>query len=549
MCAYNRVNQSYSCQNSKLLNGVLKDELGFQGYVMSDWGATHSGVAGAEAGLDMDMPGTICFFVANQSYFGGNLTAAVNNGSLPEERLDDMARRVMTPYFHLRQNTDYPPIDPEESALNVLQLQPVSKAYNYGPANVDVQDNHTQLIRELGAAGAVLLKNINNTLPLRAPKNIGVFGNDAGEPTDGLYFVSLGNSPTGYEFGTLPVGGGSGTGHFTYVVTPLQAIQARASREGALVQYVLNNTLVTIPGRLAGIAPAPPRDVCLVFLKTWATEGLDRFSLFADWSSTAVVESVAAFCNNTVVVTHNSGIKVMPWADNPNVTADIAAHFPGQESGSAIVDVLYGDVNPSGKLPYTIAFSQSGYSFAPIANSTALLRTKDPNAWQSDFAERLLIDYRHFDYYNISVQFEFGFGLSYANFSMSNLSVSIVDSGGAIRPVEPGGNPTLYDVLFRAEAVVSNTGAVAGATVAQLYLSLPQVSGGQTPTPLRVLRGFDKVSLQPGRSATLMFDIMRRPEHGPNISYWNTEQQEWAQVSKTIEEDTLVYTALLVVMA
>lgn len=209
MCSYNRMNQSYSCQNSKLLNGVLKDELGFQGYVMSDWGATHAGVASVEAGLDMDMPGTIGFFVANQSYFGGNLTAAVNNGSLTEKRLDDMARRVMTPYFHLRQNANYPSIDPGASSLNVLQMQPVSEAYSYGPTNVDVRGNHAQLIRDLGAAGAVLLKNKNNALPLRSPKHIGVFGNDAGEPTDGLYFSSS-NSPSGYEFGTLPVGGGSG---------------------------------------------------------------------------------------------------------------------------------------------------------------------------------------------------------------------------------------------------------------------------------------------------------------------------------------------------
>jgi beta-glucosidase len=300
------------------------------------------------------------------------------------------------------------------------------------------------------------------------------------------------------------------------------------------VQYVLNNTLIASSSGLSSIAPAPP-DVCLVFLKTWATEGADRPSLLADWDSTAVVEAVAAFCNNTVVVTHNSGIVMMPWADNPNVTAIIAAHFPGQESGNAIVDVLYGDVNPSGKLPYTIAFNQSDYSFAPIANSTALLETEDPNAWQSDFAEGLLIDYRHFDYYNLSVQFEFGFGLSYTNFSMSNLTVNRVYSGGDISATPPpastapGGNPTLYDVLFRAEAVVSNTGKVAGATVAQLYLLLPQVSGSQTPTPLRVLRGFEKVSVQPGRSAAVTFDIMRR-----DISYWDTEQQEWVIAAGSI---------------
>lgn len=153
----------------------------------------------------MDMPGGTAFFVANSSFFGGNITAAVNNGTLAEERLDDMARRVMTPYFHLQQNVDYPPIDMESSALNVLQTLPVNQAYITGPANVDARDAHTQLIRDLGAAGTVLLKNTNNALPLRAPKNVGVFGNDAGDPTNGLYYLS-----SNYEYGTLPVGGGSG---------------------------------------------------------------------------------------------------------------------------------------------------------------------------------------------------------------------------------------------------------------------------------------------------------------------------------------------------
>lgn len=216
----------------------------------------------------------------------------------------------------------------------------------------------------------------------------------------------------------------------------------------------------------------------------------------------------------------------MPWANNPNVTAIVAAHFPGQESGNSIVDILYGDVNPSGKLPYTIANTEADYAFAGITNSTELLQTEDPNAWQSDFTEGLLIEYRHFDYYNQSVLFEFGFGLSYTNFSMSDLSVSKTSDGSisASPPaaaILPGGNPTLYDVLFRATASISNTGSLAGATVAQLYLSLPQIPG-EGITPLKVLRGFEKVSLEPGQSAEVSFDLMRR-----DISHWDTVAQEW----------------------
>ena len=134
--------------------------------------------------------------------------------------------------------------------------------------------------------------------------------------------------------------------------------------------------------------------MCLVFLKTWATEGYDRPSLLVDWNGTAVVETVAASCPNTVVITDSGGLNILPFADNPNVTAILAAHYPGQEVGNSIVDILWGAVNPSGKLPYTIALDEGDYAFADIINSSALLTTEDPNAWQSDFEERLLIDYR-----------------------------------------------------------------------------------------------------------------------------------------------------------
>jgi beta-glucosidase len=328
------------------------------------------------------------------------------------------------------------------------------------------------------------------------------------------------------EFGTLPVGGGSGTGRMSYLVDPLTAIKARAAQDGSLVQYILDNTLLSTPSGLTSLSPTPP-DVCLVFLKTWATEGRDRSSLLADWDSTAVVESVASVCNNTIVITHSGGLNVLPWADNPNVTAILAAHLPGTESGNAIVDILYGNVNPSGKLPYTIAKTQEDYLYADITNSSALLTTDDPNAWQSDFEEGLLIDYRHFDYYNESVQYEFGYGLSYSSFDIPSLDVKNVYGGGEISSspppakIVPGGNPTLWDVLYRATVTVKNTGKLAGATVPQLYLSLPQVAG-EDPTPLNVLRGFEKISLQPEESTVVNFDLLRR-----DLSYWSTTRQEW----------------------
>ncbi|KAK5217525.1 hypothetical protein LTR72_009642 [Exophiala xenobiotica] len=547
MCSYNRINGSYACQNSKTQNGILKGELGFQGYIMSDWGGTHAGVASINAGLDMDMPGPLSFSGdQNSSFFGGNVTLAVNNGSISETRVDDMVRRIMTPYFYLQQN-QYPPIDGEEPALN-SNFPPYDYQFTLGATNVDVRDSHAQLIRELGSAGTVLLKNVNNTLPLTAPQTMGVFGNDAGDVVDGLYFSgSAFQNQYGYEYGNLPVAGGSGTGRMSYLVSPLEAIKSRTAQDGTLVQYILNNTLISSAGGLSNILPVP--QVCLVFLKTWASEGYDRIGLEPDWNSTGVVTSVASYCNNTIVITNSAGLNVMPWANNPNVTAILAAHLPGQESGNSIVDVLYGTVNPSGKLPYTIALNASDYNFAPITNSTALVETDDPNAWQSNFTEGLLIDYRHFDYYNESVAFEFGFGLSYTTFDMAGIQIQSQSQTGngswdgnwnggwnssgsgsgsgsvsalpPPNPIVPGGNPSLWEVLYTVSVTVTNTGGLAGAAVPQVYLSLPQIPG-EDPTPLNVLRGFDKIVLQPGESQSVAFGLMRR-----DLSYWNTVMQEW----------------------
>lgn len=518
MCSYNRINGSYACENSKSMNGLLKEELGFQGYVMSDWGGTHSGLSSIESGLDMDMPGGLGeygFQIWEKSYFGGNITSAVNNGSLDTSRLDDMITRIMTPYYFLGQDVDYPLIDPDTADLNTFSPRDTwFKTFVLnGTRGVDVRADHNILIRELGAASTVLLKNVNNALPLKAPKSIGVFGNDASEDTQGYY------NQVDFEYGTLSVGGGSGTGRLTYLVTPLEAIKAKAKADGALVQQFLNNTLIATTDISTLVIPEMP-EVCLVFLKTWAEEGADRTSLDTDWEGNSVVESVAAYCNNTVVVTHSSGINNLPWADHPNVTAILAAHYPGEESGNSLVDVLYGAVNPSAKLPYTIALEIDDYNAPPI---TAVNST-DPYAWQADFTEKLEIDYRYFDSQNISVRYEFGFGLSYTTFALSNMTVVKVCDGtitavAESQTIAPGGNPALWDTLYAVSVNLTNTGSISGATVPQLYLTLPSTAPS---TPPKQLRGFEKVFLDAGASAIVTFELMRR-----DLSYWDTVMQDW----------------------
>lgn len=519
MCSYNRINGSYACQNSKVQNGLLKEELGFQGYVMSDWGGTHSGMASIDAGLDMDMPGTLGNYgmqFDSGSFFGGNVTTGVNNGTLDVSRVDDMIVRIMTPYYHFGQDSGYPGVDPAGGQLNTFTPPSTwqGRVFNQtGVPNVDVRGNHSALIRKHGSAGTVLLKNTNNVLPLKAPKVIALFGNDAGAPTQGM-------STTGASmFGTQYVGGGSGTGRATFVSAPLDAINTRAQQDNTLVQFYLNNTLVINSEMPSLWIPTEP-DVCLVFLKTYAEEGADRTTLELDWAGNDMVESVAKYCSNTVVVSHSSGINVLPFADNPNVTAILAAHYPGEQSGNSLVDILYGDVNPSGHLPYTIAFNASDYNAPP----TTAVQTNGTDDWQAWFDEGLEIDYRYFDANNISVRYEFGFGLSYTTFELADIAAEALGGNFTAAPaaqaVQPGGNPALWDGLYNITVSVSNTGAVDGAAVPQLYVTFPDSAPAGTP-PYQ-LRGFSKNPLTAGETQTATFELMRR-----DISYWDVVAQEW----------------------
>ncbi|RDW83373.1 putative beta-glucosidase G [Coleophoma crateriformis] len=518
MCSYNRINGSYACENSKSQNGLLKEELGFQGYIMSDWGGTHSGLASIEGGLDMNMPGGVGqygMYDQPLSYFGANITSAINNGSLDSTRLDDMILRVMTPYFALGQDQNYPTVDPSSAILNTFS--PIDTYVDEwvlnGTSSRDVRADHHILIRKLGAAATVLLKNVDNALPLKAPKSIAVFGNDASEDTQGYY------NQVDWEYGTIAVGGGSGTGRLTYLTTPLEAIKTKAKADGALVQQILNNTLIATSNLTDLLIPTMP-DVCLVFLKTYAEEGADRTSLDTDWNGNEVVASVAAYCNNTVVVTHSSGINNLPFASHENVTAILAAHYPGQESGNAIVDILYGDVNPSAKLPYTIANNVDDYNGLPIT----VVNSTDPYAWNAEFTEKLEIDYRYFDSKNMSVLYEFGFGLSYTTFSVADLTItslanSTVTSTPPVEATAPGGNPALWDYLYSVTVNLTNTGSVAGAEVPQLYLTFPDSAPS---TPPKQLRGFEKVLLNATASETVEFKLMRR-----DLSYWDIVAQDW----------------------
>lgn len=215
---------------------------------------------------------------------------------------------------------------------------------------------------------------------------------------------------------------------------------------------------------------------------------------------------------------HNAGIRLVDqWIDNPNVTAVIFAHLPGQDSGRALVQLLYGQQSFSGKLPYTVAKNESDYTSAGQPSEPEGEYTLFP---QSDFSEGVFVDYRLFDQKNITPRYEFGFGLTYTTFNYSELAINKLSGVSTAptpppSPVIPGGIASLWDVVAQVTATITNTGNYSCAEIAQLYVGIP---GG----PVKQLRGFSKVGIQAGEKVTVEFDLMRR-----DLSVWDVPSQGW----------------------
>ena len=597
MCSYQQVNNSYSCQNSHLLNYILKGELDFQGFVMSDWQAQHSGVSSALAGLDMTMPGDTNFDT-DRSYWGANLTVAILNGSVPQWRLDDMATRIVAAWYYVGRDNTSIPINFDSWTTDTYGYENFYAKTGFTLINehVDVRQEHGYLIREIGSASTVLLKNTNNTLPLTGKEKFtAVFGDDAGDNP----FGPNGCPDRGCDNGTLAMAWGSGTANFPYLVTPETAIQNEVVGNNGVFQSITNNFAAMQIQALAGQA-----SVAIVFVNADSGEGYlnvdgnigDRNNLTLWENGDVLVTNVSALCNNTILVIHSTGpVLIGNYSSNPNVTAILWAGIPGEQSGNSIADVLYGRVNPSAKLPFTMAETREDYG-----TDILYVPNEGTGAPQSNFTEGVFIDYRSLDRANATPVYEFGFGLSYTTFAYSNLKVSNIRNSSGYTPTTgttaaaptlgsisnnseeylfptnitrvpyyiypylndtdlatasnatgygdssfvidgsqdgspqplipaggaPGGNPELYDVLYEVMATITNTGSVAGAEVPQLYISL-----GGPYDPKIVLRNFEKLSIQPGTSATFTADITRR-----DISNWDTVTQNWviSNYTKTV---------------
>ncbi|KAK4185063.1 glycoside hydrolase [Podospora australis] len=453
MCSYQQINNSYGCQNSKALNGLLKDELGFQGFVMSDWQAQHTGAASAVAGLDMSMPGDT-EFNTGLSFWGANLTLAVLNGTVPAYRIDDMALRIMAAFFKVHKTVDG--LEPINFSFWTLDTYgPIHWAANKGYQqinhHVDVRADHGNLIREIGAKATVLLKN-TGSLPLKKPKFLAVIGEDAGANPNGPNSCA----DRGCDNGTLAMGWGSGTANFPYLVTPDAALQAQALQDGSRYESILTNYATSQTKALVSQANV----TAVVFVNADSGEGYinvdgnmgDRKNLTLWKNGDSLVKNVSSWCPNTIVVIHSVGpVLLTEWYDNPNITAILWAGLPGQESGNSITDVLYGKVNPSGRSPFTWGATRESYG------ADVLYTPNNGNgAPQQDFSEGVFIDYRYFDKANSTVIYEFGHGLSYTTFEYSNIRVEKSNAGpyrpttGTTAPAPTFGNfsTDLNDYVF-----------------------------------------------------------------------------------------------------
>jgi len=304
MCSYNRLNGTYACENSASL-ADLKVGMGFAGFVMSDWGATHSTVAAANAGLDMEMPAG--------DYFGSQLRDAISAGTVSQARLDDMVTRILGALVRVGVLDDLP---------------------NGNPSSVVTSPEHDALAKEAATAGITLLRNNGVALPLDANvRSIAVLGSAGGD------------SP-------FSVGGGSAQVNTRFVVSPFSAIQALAP-SSVSVTYARGDG----GNQDQAVATAAASDAAVVFAAVGSSEGYDRDSLTLAPDVDALINAVAAVNPRTIVVLHAPGAVLMPWLDR--VGAVLVAWFPGEQNGNAIAPILFGTANPSGKLPVSFPRSAS----------------------------------------------------------------------------------------------------------------------------------------------------------------------------------------------
>jgi beta-glucosidase len=482
MCSYNRVNGDFACENKWLLTDVLKKSFQFPGFVLSDWGGTHSTEKASAAGLDHEQPGRF--------WFSDKYKAAVDAGAISIAELDEHVHRILRSMF----------------AAGVIDY----------PRQRFVVDPFAgfETARKIEEGSIVLLKNNHAVLPLDPARlhTIAVIGahSDVG-------MISGGGSAQ-----VDPIGGnailppGKGTTHWLeqmwFPTSPLKAIQARAPK--AAVKYD--------PGADPAAAAAAARgaDIAIVFGYQWESEGMDLPSLALpnyklndkEVDQNAVIAAVAAANPHTIVVVESGSPATMPWVDAP--AAILEAWYGGSDGADALGNVLFGSVNPSGKLPNTFPRSESDLPRTtvtqPPPESAHFNGPASPEQWAKGlppfpvaYDEGLKVGYKWYDAENKQVLFPFGFGLSYTTYGYSGLSVAPA--------------PDCVKVTF----TITNTGARAGAEIAEVYAALP--ASAQEP-PKRLI-GFTKVKLEPKEKKTVTIEV--DPKY---LSIYDETKDGWSLV-------------------
>ena len=418
MCAYPKLNGVHCSDSKKLLTDILRTEWGFGGMVVTDWGAMNDRIQGFRAGCDLNMPG-------GSDYMEKEVLQAVKDGSLPERCVDDSARRVL------------------ELVFRAAQTLKEKAACDY--------DAHHALAKRGAAEGAVLLKNQDDILPLKQDTKIAVIGAMA--------------SAMRYQ--------GAGSSH----INPTKLSQPLALLPGAVYAPGCDDRGNTTDALLAQTrAAAEKAEIALVFAGLpdhYESEGFDRDDMKLPEGHLRMIEAVVSANPNTVVVLLCGSAVECPWADR--VKGILYMGLPGQAGGEAIADLLYGRINPSGKLAESWPMAYGDVPSSEIYGKTA----------DALYQEGIYVGYRCYDKAGVPVRWAFGYGLSYTAFAYSGLTAE--------------GN--------RVSVSVKNTGTCAGAEVVQLYIGTPQDG---LHRPLRELKGFQKVFLQPGESRTVTFSLTDR---------------------------------------
>ena len=470
MCSYNRINGDYACENKYLLTDVLKKDWNFKGFVVSDWQGAHSAAKASAAGLDHEEPGEI--------FYGDALKKEVQSGKVPMSELDDHVHRILRSMFASGIVDD----PPQKSVVDVVR--------------------GFEVAQKIEEQSIVLLRNENAQLPLdpSSVASIAVIGahSDVGMISGG---GSAQVDPPGGN-AIMPPGKGGTTwqAHIWFPSSPLKAIRAQAPH--ANVQYD--------PGTdpAAAAALAKKADVAIVFAYQWESEGMDLDSLSLPERQDDLIAKVAAANPHTFVVLETGSPVTMPWAEK--VSGILEAWYGGSRGAEAVARVLFGEVNPSGKLPITFPKSEADLPHPNIVKPPRESTTNGgPDEWkkiaaglpafQISYDEGLKVGYKWYDAEHKQVLFPFGYGLSYTTYNYSDLEVT---AGKSVR------------VSFK----VTNTGKRAGAEVAEVYAALPEDAG----EPPKRLVGWSKVKLNAGESKEVAIDV--DPQF---LSIFNVERNAW----------------------